>query len=219
MSFRESWSWGIEKRITLGWDKPYARQKQVGKSRNEQDQPRLTTTLHHFCYFLACENNCLSSLLAKETPLAARRKERQMFSQASYASMLETNRGCSELVEAGDYKFHRGDQNPQTDIKFSQILHSFELTQHVSVATNKRNYTLDSIFHNYYEVWWQTGAKKVTDGFWISWVPYYQIISPKLQIFLQNYLFLLNKYFFEKHHVNKPTDMDESVWDFQMPSP
>lgn len=68
-----------------------------------------------------------------------------MFSQASYASMLETNRGCSELVEAGDYKFHRGDQNPQTDIKFSQILHSFELTQHVSVATNKRNYTLDSI--------------------------------------------------------------------------
>ena len=68
-----------------------------------------------------------------------------MFSQASYASMLETNRGCSELVEAGDYKFHRGNQNPQTDIKFSQILHSFELTQHVSVATNKRNYTLDSI--------------------------------------------------------------------------
>ena len=59
--------------------------------------------------------------------------------------MLETNRGCSELVEAGDYKFHRGDQNPQTDIKFSQTIHSFELTQHVSVATNKRNYTLDFI--------------------------------------------------------------------------
>ena len=59
--------------------------------------------------------------------------------------MLETNRGCSELVEAGDYKFHRGDQNPQTDIKFSQIIHSFKLTQHVSVATKKRNYTLDFI--------------------------------------------------------------------------
>lgn len=59
--------------------------------------------------------------------------------------MLETNRGCLELVEDGDYKFHRGDQNPQTDITFSQIIHSFELTQHVSVATNKRNYTLDFI--------------------------------------------------------------------------
>ena len=59
--------------------------------------------------------------------------------------MLESNRGCLELVEDGDYKFHRGDQNPQTDITFSQIIHSFELTQHVSVATKKRNYTLDFI--------------------------------------------------------------------------
>ena len=58
---------------------------------------------------------------------------------------MGTNRGCSELVEAGDYKFHFDDRNLQTDNKFSEILHSFELTQHVSVATHKRNHTLDFI--------------------------------------------------------------------------
>ena len=140
-----------------------------------------------------------------------------MFSQASYASLLETNRGYSELVEAGDYKFHRGDHNPQTDIKFSQILHSFELTQHVSVATNKRNYTLDFIIIT------RSGDRLVQKrsqmGSGSAGYHTIRLFHRNCKLFLQNYLFLLNKYFFEKHHVNKPTDMDESVWDFQMPSP
>ena len=106
--------------------------------------------------------------------------------------MLETNRGCSELVEDGDYKFHRGDQNPQTDIKFSQIIHSFELTQHVSVATKKRNYTLDFIINT------RSGAEKVTDGCWISWVPYYQIISPKFQFLFTKLSFSRKRIFFRK---------------------
>ena len=33
-------------------------------------------TFHHFCYFLACENSRLFSLLAEKTSLAARSEER-----------------------------------------------------------------------------------------------------------------------------------------------
>ena len=49
------------------------------------------------------------------------------------------------MAEAGHYKFHFDDRNLQTDSKFSQILHSFQLTQHVRVAKHKRNHTLDFI--------------------------------------------------------------------------
>ena len=115
--------------------------------------------------------------------------------------MLETNRGCSELVEAGDYKFHRGGQNPQTDIKFSQIIHSFELTQHVSVATKKRNYTLDFIIIT------RSGDRLVQKrsqmGAGSAGYHTIRLFHGNCIFFLQNYLFLGNEYFFEKHHVNK----------------
>ena len=115
--------------------------------------------------------------------------------------MLESNRGCSELVEDGDYKFHRGDQNPQTDIKFSQIIHSFELTQHVSVATNKRNCTVDFIIIT------RSGdrllQKRSQMGAGSAGYHTIRLFHRNCNFFLQNYLFLGNEYFSEKYHVNK----------------
>lgn len=50
-----------------------------------------------------------------------------------------------ELVLAGDFNCHVDDQNNQPGFKFSQILHSFDFTQHTNVATHKRDHTLDLI--------------------------------------------------------------------------
>lgn len=60
--------------------------------------------------------------------------------------VLSPNRGCSELVLAGGFNCHVNDQNNQPGFKFSQILHSFDLTEcHTNVATHKRDLTLDLI--------------------------------------------------------------------------
>lgn len=59
--------------------------------------------------------------------------------------LLSPNRGCLELVLAGDFNCHIDDQNNQPGFKFSQILNSFDFTQHTNVATHKRDHTLDLI--------------------------------------------------------------------------
>lgn len=59
--------------------------------------------------------------------------------------LLSPNRGCLELVLAGDFNCHVDDQNNQPGFKFSQILNSFDFTQHTNVATHKRDHTLDLI--------------------------------------------------------------------------
>ena len=134
--------------------------KRVAKSRNVQDQPRLTRGLggwvailfaafsrvmkgfkdafHLFtlvqCYFLDCENSRLSSLLpARDVPAA--RRDGCFWTLISF--LLETNRGCSELVNLGitssilTIRIFR-----LLFTEFSQILQSFECTQHVSATTH-----------------------------------------------------------------------------------
>ena len=132
----------------------------MAKSRNVQDQPRLTRGLgewvailfaafsrvmkgskdafHLFtlvqCYFLECENSSFSSLLAARDVSAARGDGcfRRLIS-----SLLETNRGCSELVKLGITTFILMIRIFRLlFIEFSQILQSFECTQHVSAATH-----------------------------------------------------------------------------------
>ena len=136
----------------------------MAKSRNVQNQPRLTRRLggwvailftfvvfgrvikestdppHLFsillmqCYFLECENSRLSSLLAARDVSAARRGGcfRRLISFSS-----ETNRGCSEQVKLGITTFISMIRIFRLlFIEFSQILQSFECTQHVSAATH-----------------------------------------------------------------------------------
>lgn len=67
---------------------------------------------------------------------------------SEFTALLEflmPEQGCAELLIAGDFNFHVDDQNNMDAMKFLQILHSFNFTQHVNVATHKKNHTLDLI--------------------------------------------------------------------------
>ena len=86
------------------------------------------------CYFLEFENSRLSSLLpVRDFPMA--RRDGCFWRLISF--LLETNRGCSELVNLGITTFILMIRIFRLlSIEFSQILQSFECTQHVSAATH-----------------------------------------------------------------------------------
>ena len=51
--------------------------------------------------------------------------------------LLIPGRGCAELLISCDFNYHVDDHNNKQAIKFLQILHSFDLSQHVDVAIHR----------------------------------------------------------------------------------
>ena len=101
--------------------------------------------------------------------------------------LLSPNRGCSELVLAGDFNCHVNDQNNQPGFKFSQILYSFDFTEHTNVATHKRDHTLDLIITR--------SENRLVQK---PWVLDPAILPLIVNFWLQNLPFLGNRYLFEK---------------------
>ena len=57
--------------------------------------------------------------------------------------LLTPGRGCAELLISCDFKYHADDHNNKKAMKFVQILHSFDLSQHVDVAIHRNVFSLD----------------------------------------------------------------------------